>query len=81
MSAITVYSAPGCKQCRATKKHLERRGVAYNEIDISANDEAREFIANQGFQQVPVVDLGDGNLFYGFRPERIDAVAKELSVA
>lgn len=81
MPTITVYSAPGCKQCRATKKHIERRGMTYNEIDISTNEEAREFILEQGFQQVPVVDLGNGDMFYGFRPDRIDAVAKDSAVA
>lgn len=81
MPTITVYSAPGCRQCKYTKKHIERRGMTYKEIDISQNDEAREFIIEKGFQQAPVVDLGDGDLFYGFRPDRIDAVAKELAVA
>ena len=81
MSSITVYSAPRCTQCRATKMHLKRRGLEYNEIDISENPESKKYIQDKGFVQVPVVDMGNGDLFSGFRPDRIDSYAKELSVA
>lgn len=81
MSSITVYSAPGCTQCRATKKHLKRRGLEYNEIDISENPESKKYVEDKGFVQVPVVDMGNGDMFSGFRPDRIDSYAKELSVA
>mgnify|MGYP001941383187 FL=1 len=81
MSSITVYSAPGCTQCNATKKHLRRRGLEYNEIDISENPESKKYVEDKGFVQVPVVDMGNGDMFYGFRPDRIDSYAKELSVA
>ena len=81
MSSITVYSAPGCTQCNATKKHLRRRGLEYNEIDISENPESKKYVEDKGFVQVPVVDMGNGDMFYGFRPDRIDSYSKELSVA
>lgn len=81
MSSITVYSAPGCTQCNATKKHLRRRGLEYNEIDISENPESKKYVEDKGFVQVPVVDMGNGDMFYGFRPDHIDSYAKELSVA
>lgn len=81
MSSITVYSAPGCTQCNATKKHLKRRGLEYNEIDISENPESKKYVEDKGFVQVPVVDMGNGDMFSGFRPDRIDSYAKELSVA
>lgn len=81
MSSITVYSAPGCTQCNATKKHLRRRSLEYNEIDISENPESKKYVEDKGFVQVPVVDMGNGDMFSGFRPDRIDSYAKELSVA
>lgn len=72
MSTITVYTAPGCTQCKFTKKYLNQKGLSYNEVDLSTNDDARDSLISQGFSSVPVVDLGDGEKFFGFRPERID---------
>lgn len=80
MSSITVYFSPGCTQCRATKMHLKRRGLDYNEIDISENPESKDYIQSEGFVQVPVVDLGNGDVFSGFRPDRIDSFAKNAAV-
>lgn len=75
--SITVYSTPSCQQCRMTKKHLERKGLDYTEVDISTDDKAREYVLSQGFTQAPVVELENGEIFYGFRPDRLDAVAKQ----
>lgn len=79
--AITVYTTPTCQQCKTTKKYLKRRGVEFNEVDITKDEEARQHILEQGFTQAPVVDLGDGDPFYGFRPDRLDAAVKSQVAA
>ena len=79
--SITVYSTPSCQQCRMTKKHLERNGLDYTEVDITKDNAAREYVMKQGFIQAPIVDLGDGEIFSGFRPDRLDAAAKQKAAA
>ncbi|MDN6285849.1 glutaredoxin-like protein NrdH [Corynebacterium casei] len=74
--SITLYTKPACVQCTATKKALHRAGLAYNTVDISLNDEARDYVMALGYVQAPVVEV-DGEHWSGFRPERI----KQLQAA
>lgn len=57
--SVTVYVKPsGCQQCTFTKQILNRGIVGYEEVDVTANAEALEFVTDTlGFQQVPVVHL------------------------
>lgn len=74
--SITLYTKPACVQCTATKKALDRAGLAYNTVDISLDDEARDYVMALGYVQAPVVEVG-GEHWSGFRPERI----KQLQAA
>ena len=33
---ITVYTKPACVQCNATYKALDKQGIAYQKVDITA---------------------------------------------
>lgn len=74
--AITVYTKPACVQCVATKKALDRAGLDYELVDISLDEEAREYVLALGYLQAPVVVTGAEH-WSGFRPERI----KQLQAA
>ncbi|MFD3703958.1 MULTISPECIES: glutaredoxin-like protein NrdH [Nocardia] len=71
---VTVYTKPACVQCNATYKALDKVGVDYDVIDISENDEARDFVMALGYLQAPIVVAGDDH-WSGFRPDRIKALA------
>lgn len=71
--AITVYSKPACVQCTATKKALDRAGLEYELVDISMDDDARDYVLSLGYLQAPVV-VADGEHWSGFRPERIKSL-------
>ncbi|MEU2251617.1 redoxin NrdH [Nocardia xishanensis] len=71
---ITVYTKPACVQCNATYKALDKVGVDYEVIDISENDEARDYVMALGYLQAPVVVAGEDH-WSGFRPDRIKALA------
>jgi glutaredoxin-like protein NrdH len=76
---ITVYTKPGCVQCTATKKALDKLaadGLAYIMIDISVDTEAREYVMSLGYLQAPVVIAG-GDHWGGYRPDRIAALVNE----
>ena len=72
--SITVYTKPACQQCRATTRALDKAGLEYNLVDISLDDEARDYVMALGHLQAPVVEV-DGDHWSGFRPERIRNLA------
>src|SRR5699024_6927883 len=71
---VTVYTKPACVQCNATYKALDKHGIEYQIIDISVDDEAREYVMALGYLQAPVVVTGSDH-WSGFRPDRIKALA------
>ena len=73
-SSITVYTKPACVQCNATYKALDKNGLDYAVVDITTNDEARDYVMGLGYLQAPVVVAGDDH-WSGFRPDRIKALA------
>ena len=79
-TAITVYTKPACVQCNATFKALERQGLAYEKVDITIDDEARDYVMALGYTQAPVVIAG-GAHWSGFRPDRIKALAQPAAVS
>ncbi|MBS4103098.1 glutaredoxin-like protein NrdH [Tsukamurella paurometabola] len=73
---ITVYTKPACGQCIATYRALDKAGLDYNVVDISVDDEARDYVMALGYLQAPVVVAGDEH-WSGFRPERIKELKME----
>jgi glutaredoxin-like protein NrdH len=75
---VTVYTKPACPQCRATLRALERAGLDYETIDISIDEQARDFVMSLGHLQAPVVIAGDRH-WSGFRPDHIDDLAHDAA--
>lgn len=73
---VTVYTKPACVQCNATYKALDKAGIAYEKVDISIDDEAREYVLALGYLQAPVV-VTDSEHWSGFRPDRIKALSNQ----
>ncbi|MYR08971.1 glutaredoxin-like protein NrdH [Gordonia sp. SID5947] len=73
-TTITVYTKPACVQCHATYKAFEKAGLDYTVIDISTDDDARDYVMGLGYLQAPVVVAGDDH-WSGFRPDRIKNLA------
>ena len=70
---ITLYTKPACVQCTATKRALDKAGLEYNTVDISLDDDARDYVMAMGHLQAPVVVAGEDN-WSGYRPDRIRAL-------
>ena len=75
---ITLYTKPACVQCNATQKALDRAGLDYTMVDVSVDDEAREYVLALGHLQAPVVEV-NGEHWSGFRPERIRDLAAQAA--
>ncbi|PZO85090.1 MAG: NrdH-redoxin [Micavibrio aeruginosavorus] len=78
--SITVYSKPSCVQCTATYRALDQKGIDYRVIDISEDQQAFEMVQGLGYRQVPVVVAGVDH-WAGFRPDKINALVRELEAA
>ena len=77
MPPVTVYTQPGCAPCAASKRKLTKLEIPFTEKDVSVDFEAREEIISLGFQQTPVIKVGDES-WAGYRPDRIEGI-KELA--
>ena len=77
---ITVYSKPACVQCDATKRALDRQGVAYQVVDLTQDQVAYDHVTALGYRQAPVVIAGEDH-WAGFRPDKIGALSAEVMAA
>lgn len=71
---ITVFSKPACVQCTATTRALDARGISYNVIDLTEDQQAMELVTGLGYRQAPVVMAGEMH-WAGFRPDMIGRLA------
>jgi glutaredoxin-like protein NrdH len=76
---VTVYTKPACVQCNATYKALDKQGIAYEKVDISLDDEARDYVMSMGYLQAPVVVAGNDH-WSGYRPDRIRSLTEAVAV-
>jgi glutaredoxin-like protein NrdH len=72
--SIIVYSKPACVQCTATTRALDAKGVDYDVIDLTQDDDAMSTVTDLGYRQVPVVVAGADH-WSGFRPDMIAQLA------
>ena len=61
MAKVTVYTSDYCPYCGQAKRLLDRKGVAYEEVNISEDEAQRvEMIARtKGRMSVPQIFIGD----------------------
>lgn len=61
MAKVEIYSSPFCPYCHAAKRLLEKKGVAYTEIDVTMVPGARQEMAKRsgGASSVPQI-FADG---------------------
>jgi glutaredoxin 3 len=53
-----VYSTPICPYCRMAKEFLKSKGVEFEDVDVSKDQNAaREMIAKSGFNGVPQIEI------------------------
>lgn len=56
MKRVEIYSQPDCSYCQQAKKLLEARGIAYQERDISQDEEqVIEMVRRTGGRTLPQI--------------------------
>jgi glutaredoxin-like protein NrdH len=82
---LTVYTQPSCQPCKATKRWLDRRGISYQEVDVTTSPKDAEAIRALGFKEAPVVIVSSGDpeldlMWSGFDPNHLTKYAtREMS--
>lgn len=61
MKPVTVYSTTSCPYCRQAERFLTARGVPFNTIDVTDDDEMRRTLVtlSGGMRTVPQIFIGD----------------------
>ncbi|WP_144721130.1 MULTISPECIES: glutaredoxin domain-containing protein [unclassified Cellulosimicrobium] len=80
---ITVYSNPGCQPCLATKRQLDKLGLAYGEASAADSPQMVNLVRSLGLpEEAPIVvakRVVDGSqrqeIWTGFRPDRLRSLA------
>lgn len=68
---IKIYTTPNCPYCYTLKEFLKEREIAFEEIDVSQDEQKREeMVQKAGRMEVPVLDI-DGKIVIGFDREKI----------
>ena len=60
MRPVEIYTTPFCGYCAMAKRLLDRKGVAYREIDVSADPSLRTAMVQRanGRRTVPQIFVG-----------------------
>jgi glutaredoxin 3 len=71
MSKVTVYSTPTCHFCHAAKDFFTKNNVAFEDYDVSIDEEKRnEMVEKSGQMGVPVIVI-DNEAIVGFDEAKI----------
>ncbi|HWD86451.1 MAG TPA: glutaredoxin 3 [Solirubrobacteraceae bacterium] len=67
MKSVTVYTTDVCSYCRSAKALLDRRGISYEEINLSRDPDSRQELAQvTGMITFPQIVV-DGESIGGFQ--------------
>jgi glutaredoxin-like protein NrdH len=76
MTPVIVHTKPNCAQCDITKKRLRARQIPFTEEPLTDESVARFKLT--GHLSAPIVTVG-ADCWAGFRPDKIDDLARKLA--
>ena len=79
--AVIVYSKPSCVQCTATYRALDSKGIEYDVVDMSVDEDALAKVKGLGYQQAPVVVTDEAGHWSGYNPNKIAALVAARAAA
>jgi glutaredoxin 3 len=64
MRPVEIYTTPICPYCAMAKRLLQKKGVAYSEIDVSRDPALRAAMVQRanGRRTVPQIFIGDAHI-------------------
>ena len=75
-NTVKMFTTTWCGFCKGTKRYLDNKGVAYEEIDIEQFPEYGERIEKEtGFRTVPTLEI-KGKLYVNPSRQEMDGLFK-----
>ncbi len=68
---VILYFAEWCGYCHKAKRHLDRRGIAYQLRDVDVPAAKQELLAKTGQRSIPVIEV-DGRIMKGYSADGLD---------
>ena len=65
MAKVTIYTAPICSYCVQAKRLLDRKGVAYDDVDVSRDPELRRWVVQMSGGRMTVPQIFAGEKYIG----------------
>ena len=64
MKKVEIYTTPTCGYCHAAKRLLSKKGVDYEEIDVSRSPDLRAAMVTRagGRRTVPQIFIGEAHV-------------------
>jgi glutaredoxin 3 len=77
--SVVVWAKEGCHYCGEVKQYLQDKGINYETIDVTHYDERRDILEiKYGVRHVPVVEIGQGEVYEGVTKVGIEHLEKVL---
>jgi len=74
MIKIKIYSTPFCVYCKIAKDFFDKKGLLYEEVDVSVDEKAaQEMVARTNQMGVPVIEIGE-EVVIGFNKSQIEKI-------
>lgn len=77
---VIVFSKPACSQCNGTYQSLEKKGIRYVVVDVTADEEAFAHVVALGYSQMPVVETPTDH-WSGHRIDKLISLKAQLTAA
>jgi len=74
---ITIYTKPGCVQCGAAQRHMQKLGLDYEVVDLTQSPNDLTAIISLGYLEAPVTITthnGQDTHWGGYQPNKIDGM-------
>lgn len=70
-SMVKIYTTPTCPYCKLAKEFMTQHNIAFQELDVSQDEQAlNEMVQKTGQLGVPVLDI-DGQIMVGFNRKKL----------
>jgi glutaredoxin-like YruB-family protein len=73
-SRVKIFATPHCTGCRAVKEFLTSQNIPFEEIDMAADEAARDYVKEKTGQiSSPIVQVGD-EFVVGFNRQKLESL-------
>ncbi|QBJ04858.1 NrdH-like glutaredoxin [Mycobacterium phage Elephantoon] len=70
---ITIYTQPGCRPCHRIMQKLDDKGLDYDVVDLTRNEEAKIYVTSVlKAASVPVIVTDHLEPIIGYQPDKLD---------